>query len=194
MGYRGRIGQEGRDGIVLRSLTERVPTWLRRTIALCEIAGGVLMFKYLVAVPAAARWSPFSLLSMGLAAVSTYAGVVLWRGSAAGFRISRIIQALQVVRIYTAPLLFVVALGPQLLINLFLGPDLSITTQPPVPLPLSGLIDFAGAFGLLGGGQWAETAPTGIGINLFAALALILLLIGGPARADTESSEPLPPR
>ena len=152
------------------------------------------MVKYVATAPAEARWSLFSLLPVGLAATSIYAGVALWHGSARGFRISRMVQAMQVVRLYTAPLLFVVALGPQLLINLFLGPDLSITTHPPVPLPVSGVVDFAGAFGLLGGGHWAETAPTGIGINLFAAFALILLLRGGPSRAEAEPAEPLPPR
>jgi hypothetical protein len=152
------------------------------------------MVKYVATAPADVRWSLFSLLPVGLAVISIYAGVALWRGSARGFRMSRIVQAVQVVRVYTAPLLLVVALGPQLLINLFLGPDVSITTTPPVPIPVSGLVDFAGAFGLLGGGHWAETAPTGIGINLFAAFALIVLLRGGPSRADAGRTEPLPPR
>jgi hypothetical protein len=171
-----------------------MPSWLRGIIALCQIAGGAWMAKYVIAAPAESRWTPFSFLSLGLAAVSIYAGVVLWRGSARGFRVSRIIQGLQVVRIYTGPLLFVVALGPQLLINLFITPDLSLTTHSPVPLPVSGLVGFSAALGLLGGGTWAEVAPTGVGINLFAAFALVALLRGGPARIEAQPAEPLPPR
>jgi hypothetical protein len=153
------------------------------------------MMGYIYATPDNVRWSPFSLISVGLGLVSIYAGVALWLGAAGGLWASRIMQALQVVRIYTGPLLYVLLLGPQLLINLFVGPGLSITTHPPAPLPLSAVVDFSAAFGLLAGGMWGS-APPGIGINVFAAIAFGALLKARPVvrTSPAENAVPLPPR
>ena len=167
--------------------------WLRWTIALCQIAGGAWMMAYVFTGPIAAPF-PYVLMSEALGAVAIYAGVALGRGSAVGFTMSRIIQGIQIVRIYSGPLLLVIAIGPQLLVNLFLGPHFSITTSTPVPLPVDHIVEFSAAFDVLGGGQWAEVAPTGFGINLIAAIAFLLLLKGRPAQPDRLPDETLPPR
>jgi hypothetical protein len=135
----------------------------------------------------------FTVIAKGLGALAIFAGVSLWRGTALGFGISRFIQAIQVVRIYSGPLLLIVALGPQILINLFIGAKGIITTSTTFPVPVSQFIEFSAALDLLGGGEWAAVAPTGVGINLFAALALAALLRDGP-RINPESEELLPPR
>ena len=127
------------------------------------------------------------LVSEALGATAIYAGVALWRGTPLGFALSRVIQGMQIVRVYTGLLLFVVAIGPQVLVNFFFGPNFSITTSTSVPLPVSHVVEFAAAFDVLGGGQWAEVAPTGFGINLLAVFAFVVLLRSGPVRRKIRS-------
>jgi hypothetical protein len=167
--------------------------WLRWAIALCQIAGGAWMMAYVFTGPIAAPF-PYVLMSEVLGAVAIYAGVALGRGSAVGFTMSRIIQGIQIVRVYSGPLLLVIAIGPQLLVNLFFGPHFSISTSTPVPLPVSHVVEFSAAFDVLGGGQWADVAPTGFGINLVAVFAFFLLIKGRPAQRDGLPVEALPPR
>jgi hypothetical protein len=135
----------------------------------------------------------FTVIAESLGAVSVVGGVALWRGTALGLRISRFIQAIQVLRIYSGPLLYVVAIGPQLLINLFVGPHGSISTSTAAPVPVSQFLEFSAVLDVLGGGEWAAVAPTGVGINLFALVALAALLRSGP-QAKPGSQELLPPR
>lgn len=135
----------------------------------------------------------FTVIAECLGAFSILAGVMLWRDTAFGFWSSRFLQAVQIVRIYTGPLLFIVAIGPQLLVNLFFGPHGSISTTSSAPIPVTRFFEFSAVLDVLGGGEWAEAAPTGLGINLFAALALVVLLLNKPEMPPA-SEEPLPPR
>jgi hypothetical protein len=166
--------------------------WLRWTIALCQIAGGAWMMAYVFTTPLAPPL-PYILMSEALGAAAIFAGVALSRGSALGYTMSRIVQGIQIVRVYTGPLLFVAAIGPQLLINLFFGPHFSITTSTPTPIPVSHVIEFSAAFDVLGGGPWAAVAPTGFGINLLAAFFFVVLLRTTPVPAGVTPAEPRPP-
>jgi hypothetical protein len=135
----------------------------------------------------------FTVIAEGLGAFSILAGVMLWRGTAFGFGASRFLQSIQIVRIYSGPLLFIVAIGPQLLVNLFFGPHGSITTSSTAPIPVTRFFEFSAVLDVLGGGEWAAVAPTGFGINLFAAMALVVLLLDKP-QMKPALEEPLPPR
>src|SRR4051794_10622679 len=74
--------------------------WIRRLVALSQMAGGAL----LIAVEFGARERGASLptwhvaLAVLLGSASVAAGVLLWRGSAIGHRASLAVQALQVVQ------------------------------------------------------------------------------------------------
>lgn len=96
--------------------------------------------------------------AQGLGVLAIVAGVRLWRGERNGILLSRGLQALQVVQVYTAPLSYALVLGAHITQDF-------LSTSGRMRLGVSG------TFTLLSG----STGPRGVSINVLALGALITL-------------------
>lgn len=130
----------------------------RRTVAVSEIVGGVLMLAGVAMAMAGGvslKWW-YWLLLVGLGAASVAAGGWLWRGDPRGIRWSRPLLALQVLQVKTT------TWG----VGLFLGLHVSLTAGKAgwyTSLGVAGRLDL-----LVGVG-----APWELSVNLFALAAFI---------------------
>lgn len=147
---------------------------LRKFLAITEAAGGLLV----LALPAILSTQGYSLkwwfwiLLESFGGTAVAAGVWLWRGEPRGWKLSRIIQALQIVQFQTASFGIAILAGFQLRL---LVSATGFTVGPA----------FNGAFSLTVG----QNMPWWVSINFFSAYALFVLLRSGPERA---SAEPAP--
>ena len=141
-------------------------------IGITEVAGGVLLFTYLVrsitrgGVPLSAQ------LSLGLffTLLSILAGILLLKHTFVGNLLSRFVQAIQVVSIALPKLGFVVVLGPQLRISLSGDPMVNLN---------AGFFAFYALFvGNKGGLPW--------GVNVVPAVCFLLLM--GRTRSATKAA------
>ena len=156
--------------------------WIRRLIALSQLAGGAL----LIALEFGARGRGAALpvwhvaLVVLLGGASAVAGLLLWRGSALGRMASLTIQALQVVQ-------FDLAVGSYAFVA---GLKFAVFA--------TGAFLVGTNFGFLGtlvlgpnGSVAAGQAPSQVAVNLAALAAAVFLLIEGqPAGSHTSPSRP----
>lgn len=144
--------------------------WFRRFLAATEAAGGLTV----LALPAIlsgqgytlAWWYWVLLESFGGTAVA--AGIWLWRDEPRGWRLSRWLQASQIVQFQTASLGIAIIAGLQLRVLL------SATGFKVGPA-------FYGSFSIVVG----ESMPWWVSINFFSAFALYRLLRSGPGAGKT---------
>jgi hypothetical protein len=139
----------------------------RKFLAATQAVGGLAVLATPVLLTAqgfAVAWWYWLLLGcLGGAAVT--GGIELWRDEPRGWRLSRIIQALQIVQIQTSSWGIAIAAGFQLRL---LVSEASITAGPA----------FYGTFALTAG----ENLPWWLSINFFSAYAFYALLRSDPHR------------
>jgi hypothetical protein len=139
---------------------------LRRTIAGYEIASGAT----LMVMSAFAKGPLWGLIMLeGLAAFSLAGGWWLWRDDVRGYRLSRTMQVIQLIRIQSSVLLYVATAG------------IAIDLQSVNGSAETSLINFSynTNFSL----AWSPGLPFGVAINLWAAIVFLLLLHARPASA-----------
>jgi hypothetical protein len=159
---------------------------LRRTIAGYEIASGATLMV-ISAFARAPLWGQIML--EGLAAFSLAGGWWLWRDDVRGYRLSRTMQLIQLIRIQSNVLLYSATAGIAIDLQSVSGSSSTSTIN------FSYNTDFSLA--------WNTGQPFGVAINLWAAIVFLLLLhakpaaaasVGGPAVAnDPVASGPTEP-
>ena len=154
--------------VVPRMNARTIPLEARIWIAVAQIAGGLAGIGLIVSerVTGPGRWEYSTTLFLILCALSIAAGVLLWRGVQAGLALSRVLLAMQVVKVYTESIVFGLALVPQLAI--------AWTTEDHDVIV--GLPDFEWRLGA------DASANQGFVINVLAIVLLILLFVRWPPR------------
>jgi hypothetical protein len=141
-----------------RALTLR----FRRFLALSEFVGGALVLA--ITLGRRLPWVA-SGIAEALGFASCLAGVWLWRDDPRGYRFSRILHAVQLVKVQAAGLVFAVSAGFHMLAW---RSATAVGVEPGV----------SGAFALAVG----TSLPRLVAVNLFSLVALVLLLHARPAR------------
>ena len=129
-----------------------------RIVALLQIAGGLMAGVLAVSTPLGIVGSG---MVEGLAFGSLLGGVLLASDRRAGVRISVCVQALQILRLQTQQLTYLVTAGPQIVLGLLDG-----------QLALMQGVGF-GAFSSL----YAPQEHVFVGLNLIPLLAVIVLIL-----------------
>lgn len=144
----------------------------RKIIAGSEIAGGAALM-ILTLWPAVQRMLPawYLMSTEGLGAMAIGAGVWLWRNDERGWALSRLLQGLQIVQIWTRSFSFVVVLGLQG--NLYVG-----ATQFGIQPGFYGSLVIGNVYR----GEWR------VALNLFALAAFVALWRG--RRSTSSEAEP----
>lgn len=145
---------------------------LRKFLAATQGAGGLSVLAAPVMMSARgltlAWWYWILLESFGGCAVA--AGIWLWRGDPRGWRLSRIMQALQIVQFQTARFGVAAVAGFQL--RLLISEE-SVTVGPA----------FYGVFSIVAGRE----LPAWLNINFFAVYVLYALSRSGPSPESAET-------
>jgi len=138
---------------------------LRRTIAGYEIGSGAM----LMILSAFAGRLPFwgQIMVEGLAAFSLAGGWWLWRDDARGYRLTRTMQIIQLIRIQSDALVYGALAG------------IAIDLQT-----VDGNFSINAAFNVYLNLLWNTGLPFGVAINLWAAAVFLLLLHAKPAPAE----------
>lgn len=149
---------------------------LMRLVALVQIIGSAV--AAVLAATTRTDWVSTGLVE-ALAAAGLAGGVALWRAEARGFRISSWVQGLQLLRLQSTTLTYLIGTGPQLIVGVLDG-RLALTTG-----------FGAGAYLSLG----SPTPRVHAGVNLVAFACLLILLIARPGaqhRSSARSDMPTP--
>jgi hypothetical protein len=146
--------------------------WVRRCVAASEILGGVgvsLVTLYAGGLP----WYVLAWVE-GLALFLLTAGVLLWQNEEQGYRLSRFIQAAQLLQIQGPWITWLCNVG--FYATVWGGPD--------------GLNTSAGLGSNIGLG-YGQSAPAVVGVNLLAGMWLLVLIGARPAPTPLATAEPL---
>jgi hypothetical protein len=158
--------------------------WVR-LIAVLEIIGGVFGVGFLIWGLSTAPFNPLLLLLVPIA-VSIYifslvAGVALWRGSTFGRQASIIVQAIQLPKLVSPPLIFIFSFGCDVWIHYLWS---------------AGSASVGFEFKLLAFNQFfvnVRGAPLGLGVSITAAIFLAMLVRYKPDLVSVTYSPPPPP-
>jgi hypothetical protein len=158
---------------------------LIRIIAVLEIIGGVCGIGYvaqgLVGTPFNAFLMVLTPFVVGIYVLSLVAGVALWRGSAFGRNAAIIVQAIQVPKLISPPIIFIFSFGFDLWVHCIWS-----EAGTTVGFELKLL-----AFNQFFINMWG--ASVGLGVSITAVIFLIVLVRYTPRTDSAVYSSPPPP-
>ena len=150
---------------------------LLRTISVLQIVGGVFGLGYTAWGYPRGSIAIIPLVVIGINLLSLYAGVALWRGRSFGRTASIIVQAMQLPKIISPAIVFMISFGFDLWVYFVKAELLTLGFE----------------FRFLAFNQFyvnAEGAPLGFGISLVSCVFLAILLRYKPRVSLPESGHP----
>ena len=156
--------------------------WVR-IISVLEVIGGVFGIGFVIWWLMAAPTNAFTVIlvpiPMSIYVLSLVAGVALWRGSSFGRKASIVVQAIQVPKIVSPPIIFMFSFGFDLWVHILFA---------------NGFSNLGFEFRFLAFNQFfinVQDGSFGLGVSLTAIVFLTMLLRHKPARI--EDGAVLPP-
>jgi len=163
--------------------------WLRKAIAVCEMIGGIVGPVSVLSLMVVAKFRVdvvvMGVIVLSFFLLSLYAGVMLWRDRRSGYTASVFVQLIQLPKLMTTYLFFMMSFGFDFMVMSVVHPN--------------------GLHGLIANVRFGQSndffinpppgGPLGFGISLVSCVSLWLLRKGGgiePLRkGSTSSTDPI---